>query len=283
MATAAAGALTQTLAQLRRRVARELQDYVALTATANGSTTTVVDTQRIRAATQSMVGRILVCTNGTNNGLQRVIDAQVDSTGTLTVAALTASTATNDTFDVYNKRGKGFAPWEYDAAINDAINDAFPLHMIEQTETIGTAFDADGPGTFTVPASFVYVHTVEYQDADSYWLALPQASRRSEYGWTADAPEGKIRILGNIGKAIDAYTIRVSGYGRQGTLSSDSDTCTVPAEWLVYKACASLCLGAIDKDQSYGPRVQIYENKANGLRTRVRTLRRTGSVKVRAA
>lgn len=280
--SASAASLTQTLAQLRRRLARELGDYTQLTCTANGTTTTLIDTQRVNSATQDMRGRIIVSTNGTNNGLQRVVTSFTDSTGTLTFAALTAATATNDTFDVFNKRGKGFAPSDYDAAINDAINDAFPLCLIEQVATITPAFDADAGGELTVPASFVYVHTVEYQDEDGYWHNLPRSSRHAGYGWTADAAAGELRILGAPGRSIDGFTVRLTGYGRQGTLSSDSDTCAIPAEWLIYKAAAALCLSAIDKDPTYGPKVSVYEGRANGLRTRIRTLRKSGSELVRA-
>ena len=60
-------------------------------------------------------------------------------------------------------------------------------------------------------------------------------------------------------------------------------TCSIPAEWLIYKAAAALCLSALDKDPTYGPRVSVYEQKANQLRTRIRTMRRSGSVMVRAA
>jgi hypothetical protein len=280
--SASAASLTQTLAQLRRRLARELGDYTAITCTANGTTTTLIDTQRVNSATQDMKGRIIVSTNGTNTGLQRVVTSFTDSTGTLGFSALTAATAPNDTFDVFNKRGKGFAPSDYDAAINDAINDAFPLCLIEQVATITPAFDADAGGELTVPASFVYVHTVEYQDEDGYWHNLPRSSRHAGYGWTADAAAGELRILGAPGRSIDGFTVRLTGYGRQGTLSSDSDTCAIPAEWLIYKAAAALCLSAIDKDPTYGPKVSVYEGRANGLRTRIRTLRKSGSELVRA-
>ena len=281
VSSTATGALTQTLAQLRRRLARELGDYAQLIATANGTTTTLIDTQRLTTATQDMKGRILVPTNGTNSGLQRIVTGFTDSTGTLTFAALTAATSTNDTFDVFNKRGKGFAPSDYDAAINDAINDAFPLCLIEQVATISPAFDADAGGELTVPASFVYVHTVEYQDDDGFWHSIPPGGRYGEYGWSADAAAGELRILGGIGEALDGATVRLTGYGRQGTLSSDGDTCAIPAEWLIYKAAAALCLSALDKDPTYGPRVSVYEQRANGLRTRIRTMRRSGSVMVR--
>lgn len=279
----ATAALTQTLAQLRRRCARELGDYDTLTATSNGTTTTIIDIDHINTATNDMSGQWIVPTNGTNNGLKRVVTAFNDSTNTITVRAMTAASNSGDTFDVFNKYGRGFKPEQYDSAINDAINDAFPLHMIEQVATISPAFDADSGAEVTVPASFVYVHMVEWQDDDGYWNEVPWSAVHARYGWIADSAAGEIRILGTPGADIDGKTIRLTGYGRQGTLSSDSDTCTIPAEWIVAKACASLCLAGITKDSSYGPKVGIYEKRWMGLRTRIRTMPKTGSQKVRAA
>lgn len=280
--SASSAALTQTLQQLRRRLARELGDYTQLTATANGTTTTLVDTQRVTTATQDMKGRWLVPTNGTNNGLVRQVTSFTENTATIGFAALTAATATNDTFDLFNKRGKGFLPSDYDNAINDAINDAFPLFQIEQIATIGTAFDYEIP-EITVPASFVSVHTVEYEDDDGYWQPVRKATRYGGYGWVADSAAGELRILGGMAQELDGLTVRVTGYGRQGTLSADTDTCAIPAEWLIYKAASALCLSALDKDPTYGPRVSVYESKANALRTRIRVIPKSGSEKVRAA
>ena len=50
MATAATGALTVSLAELVRRLADEFGDLIKLTATATGTTTTLIDTQRITTA-----------------------------------------------------------------------------------------------------------------------------------------------------------------------------------------------------------------------------------------
>lgn len=278
ISTAASGGLTLTLTELRRRVARRLGDLDQLVSTANGSTTTIVDTLNVNSATEDMKGRVVLPTSGTNLGLTRRITAQVDSTGTLTVTpALSAITATNDTFDVFNKRGKGFLPSQITAAINDAINDAFPLGMVELRSTISPAFDYDSP-EITVPATFVYVHTVAWQDEDGFWSVVPKSTGSGEYGWIADAAAGEIRILGGIGYSIDGLTVRLTGYGRQPTLSAESDTCALNAEYIVSRACYHLCLGNIDRNpDKYGPLVTVFLQESQRLRTRVRTLSPTGS------
>lgn len=280
ISAATTGALTQTLAQLRRRVARRLGDYVALTATANGTTTTIVDTQRINTATQDMTGRVVVSSNGTNSGLSRFITAQVDATGTLTVAALTTGTLTNDTFDVYNKRGKGFLPTEYDSAINDAINDAYPLGMIEVAATISTVFDSDVPDV-TVPASLTYVHTVQWLDDDSRPHAIPMSRRGGEYGWYPNSTAGTITVYGRFGTDIDGLTIVLIGYGRQATLSANADTCALNAEYIVDNAAYHLAHSALDKDRDFYGTI-VGQINLERIRTRVRTLGNRG-LPVRAA
>lgn len=278
VSAAVSGGLTVTLQELRRRVARRLGDYDQLTSTGNGTTSTIVDTLNVNTATEDMRGRIVVPTNGTNNGLTRRVSNMVDSTGTLTVTpAMTASTATNDTFDVFNKRGKGFTPAMYTAAINDAINDAFPLGLIELRADITPAYDYADP-VITVPASFIYVHAVEWEDEGGYWNAVLPSNRTGQYGWVADSAAGEIRILGGIGYGIDGLTVRLTGYGRQPTLSAETDTCALNAEYIVARACYHLCAGHIDRNpDKYGPLVTLFLDESRRLRTRVRTLSPSGS------
>lgn len=282
VAAASTGALTQTLAQLRNRVADRLGDRVELTATANGTTTTFIDQLWVNTATEDMKGRIMVLAD---SGEVVRVTAMNDATYTLTftpAAASASSTNTSSVANVFNKRGKGFRPDEYKNAINNAINDAFPLGLIEVRSTIGTAYDFESPEV-TVPAAMSYVHTVEYQDDDGEWHKIMKATKYNEYGWIADATAGQIRILGGPGSVIDGLTVRLTGYGRQDVLSADSDTCALNAEWIVARACYHLTIGGIDKDDRYGQLAGVFMREADGLRTRIRTIKRPGTENVRAA
>lgn len=281
MATASTGVLTQTLAQLRERVARRLGDFEELTGTSNGTTTTFIDAVNINSGTESMVGRILVTSTGTVHRITTMVDST--STITFTPACANANLVeSGDIVSIYNKRGKGFSPAQYKAAINDAINDAFPLGRIEIVSTISGDFDADTP-EITVPASMTHVHTVEWSDDEGDWHVLMKATRSNEQGWRGDPASGQIRLQGIAAQQADGYSVRVTGYGRQDILTADSDTCALNAEYVIARACFHLTRGNIDRDEKYAQTTLNYENEAKSLRMRLRRIERTDSELVRAS
>ena len=278
---ATSGSLTQTFAQLIERVARRLGDYEPLTATSNGTTTTFIDTLGINTATEDMKGRMLITSDGTAHR----VTVFTDSTGTITftpAVASSATTASGQTAYLLNKRGKGFRLDEYKHAINAAINDAFPLGVIELYDDAVATFDRASP-SITVPANFTHVHTVSWTDSDGFLHAIPRASSTNESGWIADAAQGKIRILGGPGWYSDGLAINLTGYGRQGELSAMADTCALNAEYIVARACYHLCYGALDKDQKFQQAATTYLNESMKLRSRIRKDKRPGTVSVRAA
>jgi len=271
MATATTGQLTQTLAQLRNRVADRLGDRLALTATADGTTSTFKDVLNVTTATENLLGRWLL----TSDGTVHVISGQTNSSSTLTftpVVASSTTTATGQTANLFNKRGKGFNPTDYKNAINNAINDAYPLGLIAVRASVTNPFDSSSP-EITVPASITLVTDLEYQDGNGDWHLIPKSGKYSEYGWRADRTAGELRLFGFPADQIDGLSLRVTGYGRQDELSSDSDTCALNAEFVVSRACYHLCTSAIDKDPAYyGSLVNLYMQESDRLRKRLRTL-----------
>ncbi len=270
MATATTGQLTQTLAQLRKRVAQRFGDYLLLTGTTNGTTTTFIDARNINTGTEDMTGRAILFSDGSVSR----ITAQVDATSTITFTPAVSNAnlvEAADTAEVFNKRGKGFLPSEYRDAINAAINDAYPLGLIEVTDETSAAFDATVPEV-TVDTSLVYVHTVEWEDGDGFWTTIPQATKTNQQGWIADGASGQIRLLGRHADVADGYLLRTVGYGRQDVLTSDSDSCVLNAEWIVERACYHLALSAIDRDQMFGQMVNVFMQQSERKRGRLRTL-----------
>lgn len=281
ISAATTGALTQTLAQLRKRVAERLGDYDELTATSNGTTTTFIDVLYVSAAAEQMKGRFLVLSDGT---VHRVTGF-TEGTNTLTflpAAGSTSYTATNSVAALYNKRGAGFAPALYKNAINNAINDAFPLGLIRVQASVAAVFDADTE-LITIPASMTHVQTVEFTDSDGLLHELPRSIRSGEYGWTAIPATGQLRLMGYPGGIADGLALMLTGYGRQAELSADSDTCALSAEFIVARACYHLCYSALDKDQKFRDAATTYEREANRLRNRLRTYKDPGTLAVRAA
>ena len=205
-----------------------------------------------------------------------------DTTGTLTLnTALTAATATNDTFDVFNRRGRGFTIDQYNRAINNAINDAFPASVIEVVATITGAFDADTP-EITVPASLVEVSALEAQDSTGDWRIVPKARSRGGDGWYPDKASGELRLYGRNAWTVDTLSLRVFGLGRQGTLSAESDTCVIRPEFIVAHAAYHLALGAVG-NEDMAVRVNSLKRELDEQRVMIRKFREPSSAKVRPA
>lgn len=282
MATASTAQLTVTRQELRRRVASRFGDYLLLTATADSADTThLTDTLNINTGAEHFNGRVLWFADGDNAGAQARVTATDDTTGKLTFApAVGTIPATGDTVESYNRRGTGFLPAQIHDAINNAIDDAFPLGMIEATQTLSGSFSADSP-SMTITASLYDIYRVEFQDTDSYWHVIPPASGTNEWGWKP-FPGGTIDILGWPAEMADTYTIRVTGYGRQDRLSTDTDTCALSPEWLVVRAAYHLALGAMMRSTEFGPLASQLDKESQKLKTRIRTLRRPGSQRVRS-
>lgn len=284
MATAhAAKAQPSTsLTTLRRRVASRLGDYTALVATGSGSTTTLIDALNVNAGAENYNGGALLFVGGTAANIGKVarVATTTDSTSTLTFApAVASATASGDAVDCFNRRGLGFRPADYTFAINQAINDAFPLGVIDLRVEWG-AFDADAP-EIDVPASLYEVYDVEWADAAGNWHRIPKSQRASEYGWTVDAASGQLRLLGNPGLQADGLTIRLSGYGRQQELSAESDLCFLNAEYVVARACYHLCAGAVTRDASFASLTPLYQKEAEMMKSRIRTIRKPYAERVR--
>lgn len=281
VAAATTGALTQTLAQLRNRVSDRLGDRLPLIATSNGTTSTFKDNLNVTTATENLLGRWIVLSDGTIH----VISGQTNSSSTLTFtpdAGSTSYTATGQTANLYNKRGKGFTTDQYKNAINNAINDAYPLGLIAVRGDVTLPFDSAAP-EITIPASITYITDLEYEDASGFWHRLPKSGRSTEYGWKADPAAGELRLFGFMADQVDGLSLRITGFGRQAELSADTDTCALNAEFIVSRACYHLCASAIDKDAAfYGSLVNLYMQESDRMRKRLRTLS-SNKTSVRAA
>lgn len=281
VAPSVSGSLTQTFEELIERVARRLGDYEPLTASANGTTTTFIDSFGITTAAEDMKGMMLVTSD---TSVHRVTVFN-DATNTITFAPAVGSAATtgiNETAYLLNKRGKGFRLDEYKHAVNAAINDAFPLGLIEVYDDAVVTFDATSP-SITIPPAFTHVHTVSWTDDDDYEHVLRAGTGTNESGWIVDSARGELRILGRPAWMADGLSVNLTGYGRQDRLDALSDTCALNAEYIVSRACYHLCFGALDKDQKFQQAATTYLNESMKLRTRLRTLSKPNRRSVRAA
>lgn len=270
-----------TRAQLRRRIAQRIGDIKYLTATAIGTTTTLIDTTRITTQTDPMLGRQLLFSSGTNLGTTKIITSFTDSTGTIGWSGAVTQTQSGDTAEVYNKRGTGWMKEEYDDVINQVIDEASGMALVELVSTISPAFERDTPEV-TVPAALLEVYAVEWQDTDDFWHAILPGKKWGHYGWEADPAAGQLRIQGIPAHLANGADIRLYGYGRQATLSTDADTCLLDVDWMVARCCYLLYESGLDRDSGYGQKILLVKEASERARRRLQLVRHPNSRAVRA-
>jgi hypothetical protein len=272
-------ALTKTLAELRRDIGYMLGDVLELTATANGSTTTFIDSVRLGTNIERPTGRDMVFTSGTNLGSVRRVSNSDTSTGTLTFAAVT-STVAGDTAELYNFRSKGWTAAEYKRAINKAIDKAWPLFATKVTVSAAAAFSSTTT-TIDVPSGIDQIESVEYQDTDSLWQEIPQAMGRYKDGWSVEADGSDVVIRGwGWRQRADSRSIRFTGYTRATALSADTDATAIPPEWLCMEAASQMCLSATDRDTNNYNKGLLFREDADKLKGSIRTRRKGRPVMV---
>ena len=268
----------QTFLQLITRLAHELNDCVALTATTNGTTTTFVDNVNVNSSRESYDGWEWFGTSSPNSDVIATVTGT--STNTITITPAVTSTATSSTALLVNKRGRGFRIQDYKRAINGAIQDFNGTALIPTVETIASVFDVDD-GYITVPATLAEAYRIEYQNSDGRWREIKRAFPAGGDGWTAEPSNAVIRIEGEPGWAADGYSVRIHGYKRQALLSGLSDTCAFDSGGIVARAAYLLCRSALDRDPKFAQMVLVFRQESEEALGRLRTLRAPGTVSVR--
>jgi hypothetical protein len=256
----------QTYLQLITRLAHEMNDCIAVTATSNGTTTTFVDNVNINASRESYDGWEWFGTSSPN--LDVIATVTGTSSATITFTPAITTTASTNTALLVNKRGRGFRIQEYKRAINGAIQDFNGTALIPTIEAIAAAFDAEA-------------YRVEYQDSQDRWREVRRALSPGADGWTAEPSGAVIRIEGPPKYEIDGYDLRIHGYKRQALLSALTDTCSFDSGGIVARAAYRLTMAALDRDPKYAQQLLIFRQEADEAMSRLRVLRQPGTVSVR--
>lgn len=268
----------QTFLQLITRLAHEMNDCVALTATSNGTTTTFVDNVNVNSSRESYDGWEWFGTSSPNSDVIATVTAT--STNTLTLTPAVTSTTTGSTALLVNKRGRGFRIQDYKRAINGAIQDFNGAALIPTIEVIGTVY-SDTTGYITVPATTAEVYRIEYQNSEGRWREIKRAMTPGADGWTAEPSAAVIRIEGRPSVEADSYAVRLHGYKRQAALSALSDACSFDSGGIVARAAYLLTRSALDRDPKYAQQILLYRQEADDAMSRLRILRQPGTVTVR--
>lgn len=267
----------QTLIQLVIRTADRLGDLLSLTATANGTTLTFVDALNINSAGESLAGREIHFTSGSNDGDTSRVTGQTPASNLLTFTPAQVSTATNDTAILLNKRSRGFLYNEYKRAINNAIEEFNGMALVPTIETIGSAF-SESDQTIAVPATMRECYMVEFQDSDDQWQEIPQAPVRGGSGWTAEPSAGVIRVKRGPAGLADGYTVRLHGAKEQAQLTTNASICGFDGHAIAACAAFNLCQMGMDRDIRYGSLLLSLKDDYERSKSRVLWLREPTSV-----
>ena len=151
----------RTRQQLRQSIGYNLGALTASTVTSNGSTTTLID-NLVRGGDDSQNGKwIYYTTSGSNSEKVTRVSDYVQSTTTMTLSpALAASTAANDTYEIWDD---AYSPSVINEFINQSIIDAtgHAYDPVEKLDLHGDGYTA----RFDVPSGMSMISKVEYRAA----------------------------------------------------------------------------------------------------------------------
>lgn len=226
-----------TLAEARRQIAGAISDYVPFKATALGTTTVGFDATRLTLEPGAYAGMDWIATAGTaaNIGLDRYVQASSEGNQSITLSLpLPAVIAIADEADLVNWRGIGLRAHEYRSIINQAIREAQGHTVVPLTATVGP-FDSNDSPQLSLPSSLRYVWNISYTDSEGIVRWPDRGSRHADNGWWFDGDSGIIRFGGSLPWEIDGLSPTVHGFGVPGTLTDDTETTPIPADWLLAK------------------------------------------------
>ena len=208
-----------------------------VTATAVGSTTTLIDAITLNDPSTRLIGRVgWVCTGDPNNvgrAFRVTANSQQNTSLTLT-PALPAATQVGDEVELWNELDQGVTPMFVNEAINTAIEyvrDAYPILAVGDSQT----FDRASP-VIAIPSTWRYFGGVEAQDASGLWRPLVQKQFRVRKF------ERTVELVNGAQNIAHRYLIRMIGSTVPEDLANDTDTTVVDSEWLIKQVSALVFL-----------------------------------------
>lgn len=188
----------ETRKDMRQSIGYNLGTIIVGTASANGSTTTLVDTLGLAyGGTDDYKGRQVIMVSGTaaNIGLIRTVTAFDSATKTLTLApALTSATASADGYELHET----YTIASINNAINQAIIGASDDMLVDYQDT--SLVKELNKYLFTIPTNFSALSRVEYQysvkgdaqisSCDTAWDELVDGDVTAEVDTSVLAKEG---------------------------------------------------------------------------------------------
>ena len=147
----------RTREQIRLSVGYNLNAVYPSSASSNGTTLTLVDSS-LPGGDDEHIGKWILFTSGTNDGLIRKVSDSTGSSGTLTFAPAVTATVSGDTYELWEQE---FPP----ARVHDIINQAIIAatgRIFDPEESV--ALCGDGRQTrFDIPTEFAMINRLEYR------------------------------------------------------------------------------------------------------------------------
>lgn len=263
---------------LRRRALGELGDLRLLTATATGTTTTLIDTVNLWGEPGHYAGRLAYVASGTvaNLGQTRLVNGSSQSAMSLTfAAALPAATQAGDEVELVNTFGMGWTFEDVHHAINASIAEARDYGLVPLTEDSTDAFDQAGTREVPLPETWTHIERVQYLDPSTdHVVNIRRANVHGANGWAVDHANRSVLISGEQAYRADTAVIRLHGYGQPEPLETDSDETSLDPEWLMLKVCSRMLLNVVRSRSAADTQGQglYYADKADKLRARLTPL-----------
>src|SRR5260221_6554588 len=122
------------LSTARQELAKRASEFLQGTAT-GGSTTTVIDVNNLQYVDSYWNEQVVLFTSGSNNGLQRKVQAFTSSTNQATLySAVISSVMSGDTYELSRR----FSPNDHKTALNAAINKSWPAFYQDRSTAVVT-------------------------------------------------------------------------------------------------------------------------------------------------
>lgn len=243
-----------------------------VTATATGTTTTLIDKLRLYRGNGSLEGRIGWVASGTADNLYQMvrINGNVKTTFTIsfTDTALPTATLTGDVMELWNERGQGYFPDDVNSEINAALAIVANQVTSPDSETVAD-FDASDP-YIDIPADWRFFGGVEYQDAEELWHDIPVTDTLMD----VDPRQRTLLLKGQAKTLADTYPVRLFGDVASAALSSDTAETSCDAEWLTAYVAYRLMFGAMRRtagnDDELSTRMAFISQKEKETRSKAR-------------
>lgn len=277
---------TTSLEELIKRTAFDLGDLVMAQATQNSDTATeFVDAVNFPTGNEGLVRRQIFITSGPSRGHLAVITGFDGDAHAISIEPPTPTPVmTGETACIINKKGMGFVYLEYVQALQQAQDDAYPLHRVPVV-SIASAFDSE-TGIVTVPTTMNEVYEIQVQDDEGDWYPVPKSVSSAHPGWQVHRYSNQIIVNGYaIRDRLDGYNIRVLGEGKEDPLTTYDSTTGLHPDYMVSTACYKLSFMGMERDitGTRARQVGVFADKAERNKALIRVHRQSSSAPTRSS